>query len=312
LREGTKIVVPIQESPYYQMVEQGSPGPVLDYHNVGMRRGYDGNCILLSSVLWTLSLAEIIKSQGFKPRRYAAWPLLAGRLVVDGLRRVSICAALGMKGIEVENSIQSKYRWWSQAFQVGGSWIDIAFPPDYAPRPGARQDCQKTWNVISPYLQVDGKHVLDMGCGPGFYCHRAIDAGAASVTGIDRDGSIAQTTNNKLSQNVVAQAEDVAWLCGYGKRIKFIVADLNQWQTEQQWDIVFALRAHYHMADPVRFLRLASQCAKETLVIQCNPTHRIEAGTVAFTKNVLGRLWGNIAEIQHGQTPILICKEKKV
>lgn len=311
LREGTKTVVPIQESPFYQAVILGSPMPILEYLNVGMRRSFEGVSILMANVMWTMSLIELIRQHGFIPRQYAAWPTLRGRLVLDGLRRVSICAALDMKSIEVENAVQDMYRWWSQAFQVGENWIDVAFPPNYEPRPGARQDCQRVWDAFSSYLHVEGKSVLDLGCGPGFFCHRAVDAGAVSVTGIDRDQSILQTTNAGLVQDVVAQAKDMAWLCGYDKKVEFIAADLNRWQAEQQWDIVFALRAHYHMADPVRFLNLATNCAKEALVVQCNPTHGLEAGKVEFTQAVLGSLWENIALVQHGQLPILVCREKK-
>jgi len=308
---GEKVVVPIQESPFYRAVVQKSSLPILEYLNIGMQRDFAGACILFSNVMWTLSLVELIKQQGFVPRQYAAWPTLKGRLVLDGLRRVSICAALGMESIEVENTIQADYPWWSQAFRVGESWIDVAFPPDFELRPGARQDCQATWDAFSPYLRVEGKSVLDLGCGPGFYCHRAVDAGVASVTGMDRDGSILQSTNAGLVQDVIAQARDVAWLCGYDKKIEFVVADLNKWQTEQQWDIVLALRAHYHMADPVRFLNLTTNCAREALVVQCNPTHGIEAGTVEFTQGILAPLWKHVALVQHGQLPLLVCKEKE-
>jgi 2-polyprenyl-3-methyl-5-hydroxy-6-metoxy-1,4-benzoquinol methylase len=285
--------------------------PILEYLNMGMRRSFEEVSILMANVMWTMSLIELIKQQGFVPLQYGAWPTLRGRLVLDGLRRVSICAALGMESIEVENTIQADYLWWSQAFKVGESWIDVSFPPDYERKPGSRQECQNTWSAFSPHLRVEGKSVLDLGCGPGFFCHRAVDAKAASVTGIDRDRSILQTTNANLVQDVISQAQDVAWLCGYDKKIEFVVADLNKWQTEQQWDIVFALRAHYHMADPVRFLNLATNCAKEALVIQCNPTHGIEAGTVEFTQAILASLWEHVALVLHGQLPILVCKEKK-
>lgn len=311
LCKGEKVIVPIQESPIYQAIVQKTPLPILEYFNVGMQRDFAGSCILFSNVMWTLSLVEIIRQQGFIPDQYADWPTLAGRRVVDGLRRVSICAALGMESIEVENIIRDMYCWWPQAFRVGEGWIDVAFPPDYEPKPGARQESQKNWDAFSSHLRVEGKSVLDLGCGPGFYCHRAVDAGAELVLGIDRDQSILQTTNAGLIQDVVAQARDVAWLCGYDKKIEFVAADLNQWQTNLQWDIVLALRVHYHMADPVRFLNLATNCAKEALVIQCNPIHGIEAGKVEVTQGILASLWKHVALVQHGQLPLLICKEKK-
>lgn len=309
--DGEKVIRPIQDSPFYRAVTQGSPMPIFEYLNMDIDRNYAQNCVLLSNVMWTLSLVEIIKQQGFTPGLYASWPKLASRLVVDGLRRVSICAALGLDVIEVENTIQSMYQWWSQAFQVGDGWIDVAFPPGFEPMPGARQECDKTWNAFSRQVPLMGKTVLDLGCGPGFFCHRAIDAGASSVTGIDRNCEILQTTNEGLVQDVIAQANDVAWLLGYDK-IRFIAKDLNSFTGgNQQWDVVFALRVHYHMANPTRFLKVASKIAKEALVVQCNPVHGLEAGTVDWTKGVLSSLWGSVAHILNGELPILVCKEKK-
>jgi len=310
MQGGERVVVPIQESPYYQAVVQQSPMPILEYLDRGMARDYRAQCLMLSNVLWTVSLVEIIKEHGFVPREFAAWPTLAGRLIVDGQRRVAFCAALGLKAIEVENEIQSFYRWWSQAFKVGDGWIDVAFPPDYEPRPGARQECYEVWDIIASHLQIKGRSVVDLGCGPGFYCHRAVDADAASVTGIDRDLKIIQTTNPGLVQDVVAQARDTAWLCGYHGKIGFDAVDLSLWQPRQEWDVVLALRAHYHMASPTRFLVMATEAAKEALVIQCNPSHEsLVAATVEFTKAVLSPVWKKI-KVVGDSLPVLICEGK--
>lgn len=312
LKDGKRIVVPIQESPYYQAVVQRSPMPILEYLDRGMARDYRAQCLMLSNVLWTISLVEIIKEHGFRPREFETWPLLRGRQIVDGQRRVAFCAALGLDAIEVENEIQGLYSWWSQAFKVGDSWIDVAFPPDYEPRAGARLEGYQAWAAISAHLHVKGKSVLDLGCGPGFYCHRAVDGGAVSVFGIDRNQSILQTTNPGLVQDVVAQAEDTAFVCGYHGKIEFVAADLNLWQPRQeQWDVVLALRAHYHMANPTRFLIMATEAAREALVLQCNPSHeQLEAATVEFTKAVLSPLWREIKVVGDG-LPILICEGKR-
>ncbi|MBU2060168.1 MAG: class I SAM-dependent methyltransferase [Gammaproteobacteria bacterium] len=310
VHRGEKTVVPIQESPFYKAAKTGSLMPIIDYLDGYLGRDFQDQCLLMSNIMWTLSLNELIKRQGFVPGAYGTWPILMGRVVQDGLRRISFAAAQGMTEVEVENKIQGLYPWWSQAFRVGDGWVDIAFPPDYEYQTGDRTLCQDTWNRLSPFLSLEGKSVLDLGCGPGFYCHRAIDAGAVNVTGVDRSEHILQSTNPNLKQNVVDQAKDAAWLCGYGEKIQYFAIDLNGFKMIRMWDIVLALRVHYHLEAPTLFLAEISKNAREALVVQCNPVHGIEAGTVEFTIAALSPFWKEIKQISGPDLPILICKEK--
>jgi len=41
------------------------------------------------------------------------------------------------------------------------------------------------WNKIKPFVQVEGKRVIDIGCNEGFFCLQMINCGANYVLGID-------------------------------------------------------------------------------------------------------------------------------
>lgn len=41
------------------------------------------------------------------------------------------------------------------------------------------------WNVLSQSLDFTGKRVLDIGCAEGYFCHKAVHAGASRAVGVD-------------------------------------------------------------------------------------------------------------------------------
>jgi SAM-dependent methyltransferase len=41
------------------------------------------------------------------------------------------------------------------------------------------------WNVVSQSLDFTGKRVLDIGCAEGYFCHKAVHAGASRAVGVD-------------------------------------------------------------------------------------------------------------------------------
>lgn len=75
---------------------------------------------------------------------------------------------------------------------------DAAFYEKYCQMPRSRQGLEAAgeWHALRALLPpIQGKRVLDLGCGLGWHCRYAAEQGAASVTGVD------------LSQNMLREAE---------------------------------------------------------------------------------------------------------
>jgi len=64
--------------------------------------------------------------------------------------------------------------WRKGPFEVGGVTIDAEWRSDL-----------KWGRLADAVAPLDGRHILDVGCGNGYYALRMREAGAASVTGID-------------------------------------------------------------------------------------------------------------------------------
>jgi len=302
----------IEKSPYYKFAKSGRVWPLLRYIEMYLSRD---SMEALVNLAWTVALLEKIKREGFCPEMYLDWPLWRGRVVQDGHRRTAFCAALEIP-IEVENTLQDAYIQWNQAFQVGDGWLDVTEPPDWRIHPEMRRLCYKTWDLINSLVNFEDRSVVDLGCAQGFYCHRAIDAGATDVTGIDRDDVITQPSNAGLPrQHIVNQAIQVAWVCGYCGKINFVVADLATWKPPRQWDIVLALRIHYHFGRFQNdFLSRASRAAKEALVLQTNLVHKgmlAQYCALVYAKIVLHYFWKHVEMVPNGRRPLLICKERR-
>ena len=59
------------------------------------------------------------------------------------------------------------------------------------------------WHQLEPlFPELQGKDVLDLGCGYGWHCKYAADMGARSVTGID------------LSEKMIAEARNAIVMSG--------------------------------------------------------------------------------------------------
>ena len=304
---------PIQETPVYKFALAG--GDASHLHEYYRLR--DGVASLEHDieVAWKRILLDRIANLGYHPESYRDWPILGGRIVSDGQGRIGICAALGIESIEVEQTIQDKYPQWSQAIPVGDYWLDVTQPPDWGPRQERRATWGgASWPLIGFKVDFQGKSVLDLGCAEGFYCRKAIDAGAGRVVGFDRDETI--TLPGLPGQSVVEQAREVTWLTGYSdKPIEYIATDLREWKPDEQFDVVFAMKIAYHMLEGTSaFLAKASQAARESLVVQCNTGHTGRIADYAspdFNINTLQEFWKTIDVYTCGDAPIIICHDHR-
>ena len=85
---------------------------------------------------------------------------------------------------------------------------------------------------------IEGRTVLDVGCGPGHYSITLAQRGASQVVGIDfADGMLKIATEH---------AEKV----GVGDRCKFMVADFYTYDPKQLYDYVIVMGFMDYMPDP--------------------------------------------------------------
>ncbi len=76
---------------------------------------------------------------------------------------------------------------------------------------------------------VQGKSVLDVGCGPGHYSITLAQRGAARVVGID------------FADGMLQLAAEHARKVGVGERCNFMVADFYKYQPEEIFDYVIVM-----------------------------------------------------------------------
>jgi len=69
--------------------------------------------------------------------------------------------------------LMSFHPWRKGPFSIGQTFIDTEWRSDWK------------WERIAPNLELNGKTVLDIGCGNGYYLWRMLNAGAQWVLGVD-------------------------------------------------------------------------------------------------------------------------------
>ncbi len=85
---------------------------------------------------------------------------------------------------------------------------------------------------------VQGKSVLDIGCGPGHYSITLAQRGAARVVGID------------FADGMLKLATEHARKAGVGDRCTFKVADFYQYPADEMFDYVIVMGFMDYMPDP--------------------------------------------------------------
>ena len=134
------------------------------------------------------------------------------------------------------------------------------------------------WARIAPHLDLAGAHVLDVGCGNGYYGWRMLDAGAASVTGIDpsllfvlQHAAVSYYTDDRRNLVLPLTLEDV--------------------EPGLAFDVVFSMGVVYHRRDPAAHVRALARHAHrdalvvlESLVVDGDPIER--PGRYARMRNV--------------------------
>ncbi len=109
-------------------------------------------------------------------------------------------------------------------------------------------------NVCGGSLQ--GRRVLDLGCGAGFWALQAIEAGADFVLGVDARSTYIEQANLVFE----AKAVDPS-------RYRFDEQNLFDYELREQFDVVLCLGLLSVVAKPVALFELMSRAQAELIVI---------------------------------------------
>ena len=96
---------------------------------------------------------------------------------------------------------------------------------------------------------------LDVGCGSGRYAVGLVEAGVTRVVGVD------------FSPSMIELAEQhTAGLDASGADVDFLVADFNDYDTDERFDLVIGMGFFDYMSDPVAVLSKMRSFAKHSVV----------------------------------------------
>jgi len=140
-------------------------------------------------------------------------------------------------------ALQGLKPWRKGPFSLFGVQIDAEWRSDLK------------WARIAPHVDLEGAHVLDVGCGNGYYGWRMLETGAASVTGIDP------------SVLFVLQHAAVAYYAGDPRNLVLPVT-LEDVEPDRTFDALFSMGVVYHRRDPAAHVRaLARHAHRDTVVV---------------------------------------------
>lgn len=161
--------------------------------------------------------------------------------------------------------------WRKGPYHLHGIHIDTEWRSDFK------------WDRVLPHLApLEGRTILDVGCGSGYHMWRMVGEGAKMVVGIDP------------TELFLCQFEVVRKLLDNDRRANLIPLGIEQMQPLAAFDTVFSMGVLYHRKSPLDHLsQLKAQMVKggelvlETLVIDGDVnTCLVPADRYAKMKNV--------------------------
>ena len=155
----------------------------------------------------------------------------------------------------LETALRQLIPWRKGPFNLFGVFVDSEWRS------------HRKWARIAPAVELTGQRVLDVGCGNGYYGWRMVEAGAASVVGIDP------------SLLFALQHAAIAHYLGHARNL-VLPLRLEDLPPQEPFDAVFSMGVVYHRRDPAAHVRqLASHThgqsvlVLESLVVDGAPLH---------------------------------------
>ncbi len=147
---------------------------------------------------------------------------------------------------------------------------------------------------------VAGKSLLDVGACYGLFSAEAIRRGATRVVALEPDPARAPV------------AKEIANLWGDAWSVHDV--SLDDFQTEQTFDVVLFLNVLHHVIDPVRTLERLVQLADELLVIEfCQPSDQSslgrsfgsKVGSLTMSGRVQSHLYRPVLRLLQRRAPLI-------
>ena len=169
--------------------------------------------------------------------------------------------------------LQQLQPWRKGPFDLFGVFIDTEWRSDWK------------WQRVAPHLDdLNGRQVLDVGCGSGYHLWRMLEAGAEHVWGID-PGELFL-----MQFRAISQLMPLSWQ----QRAHFFPVGIEHMPELKSFDTVFSMGVLYHRRSPVEFLqqlksliRPGGQLVLETIVVEGNETTvMMPGGRYAQMRNV--------------------------
>lgn len=173
---------------------------------------------------------------------------------------------------QLEQLLMALHPWRKGPYQLYGIELDTEWRSDWK------------WDRLAPHItDLDGRTVLDVGCGNGYHCWRMAGDGAALVIGIDP------------TQLFLAQFLALRHFLGESLPVHLLPLGIEQVPTNlRAFDTVFSMGVLYHRRSPIDHLYELKGCLRqggelvlETLVIEGGEGQvLVPAGRYAKMRNV--------------------------
>lgn len=188
---------------------------------------------------------------------------------------VTACSSQPLEATQteiIEHCLRILHPWRKGPFNILGVEIDSEWRSNL-----------KWSRIVDGLSPLEGRHILDVGCGNGYYLYRMLGQGARLAMGIDP------------TQLFLAQ---FAAINHYIRTKRALILpmrseDLNLPDEIEGFDTVFSMGVYYHRRDPVghlnelrTFLRSGGELVLETLVIPGKDGLLIPQGRYAQMRNV--------------------------
>lgn len=142
------------------------------------------------------------------------------------------------------------------------------------------------WHQLKPlFPSLEGKSVLDLGCGYGWHCKFAEEQGATKILGID------------LSKKMIEEAQKR----NSGNQIEYRISGLEEYDyPENEWDCVISNLALHYIEDIVEIFQKVYRTLKPGGIFLFNIEHPV------FTAGV-GQDWIYIEHRRRDRSPLAPC-----